>query len=33
MRGTTREVLANVLALIVGGTIVAFSLWRFYYGG
>ena len=33
MRGTTKEIIGNVLALIVLGTIVAFTLWRFYYAG
>ena len=33
MRGTTKEIIGNVLALIVLGTIVSFTLWRFYYAG
>jgi hypothetical protein len=33
MRGKTKEIVGDILSLIVLGTVVGYSLWRFYYGG
>jgi hypothetical protein len=33
MRSKTKEIIGDALALVVLGTIIGFTLWRFYYAG